>query len=244
MGGSGPYVEGLVQQTGDNYTVPLSRPLVEGQEVTISFRSIEGHATVNTLFHRRVPACPPGQKPAVASPVIAQNGVAANVSGTVRIRRWAESKGFITLKPGETVPFDATIDATKGRLTLTAVMPGGKTQSAAFSGAVFVPTQKQSSGLVTLTLADAVRCTNASPRSSVTGAPEQARPQLWGDGKGKFRTRGTYGAATGRGTRWLTTNTCTSTTFRVANGTVMVSDRIKNRTVIVKTGSSYTARRR
>ena len=27
--------------------------------------------------------------------------------------------------------------------------------------------------------------------------------KLWGDGKGKFRTKGRYAAATVRGTRWL-----------------------------------------
>ena len=31
--------------------------------------------------------------------------------------------------------------------------------------------------------------------------------KLWGDGKGKFRTKGRYAAATVRGTRWLTQDT-------------------------------------
>ena len=35
--------------------------------------------------------------------------------------------------------------------------------------------------------------------------------KLWGDGRGRFRTRGRYGAATVRGTKWLTDDRCDGT---------------------------------
>ena len=49
--------------------------------------------------------------------------------------------------------------------------------------------------------------------------------RLWGDGKGKFRTSGNYTAATVRGTRWLTQDTCAGTLTRVTEGVVSVRDK-------------------
>ena len=53
--------------------------------------------------------------------------------------------------------------------------------------------------------------------------------KLWGDGKGKFRTRGQYSAATVRGTKWLVQDTCTTTLTRVTQGVVAVNDFAKRR---------------
>ena len=52
-------------------------------------------------------------------------------------------------------------------------------------------------------------------------APPQKKPKtrkLWGDGKGKFRTKGRYSAATVRGTKWLVTDGCRYTRTRVTAG--------------------------
>jgi hypothetical protein len=46
--------------------------------------------------------------------------------------------------------------------------------------------------------------------------------RLWGDGKGRFRTRGRYGAGTVRGTKWLTKDRCDGTLVRVVRGRVAV----------------------
>jgi hypothetical protein len=66
--------------------------------------------------------------------------------------------------------------------------------------------------------------------------------QVWGNGKGRFRTRGRYGAATVRGTRWLTVDRCDGTLFRVAQGVVQVNDVPRRRQVTVRAGGSYLAR--
>ena len=66
--------------------------------------------------------------------------------------------------------------------------------------------------------------------------------RLWGDGKGRFRTRGRHGAATVRGTKWLTEDRCTSTKVSVKRGTVLVRDFVKKKNKIVKKGQSYVAR--
>jgi hypothetical protein len=75
------------------------------------------------------------------------------------------------------------------------------------------------------------------------GATKKSR-KLWGDGSGSFRTRGRYSAATVRGTRWLTQDTCTSTLTRVAKGVVSVRDEVKRKTVVLRAGKRYIARKR
>ena len=63
--------------------------------------------------------------------------------------------------------------------------------------------------------------------------------RLWGDGSGSFRSRGRFGAATVRGTVWLTEDYCNGTLVRVQRGTVAVRDLVRNRTVTVTAGKSY-----
>jgi hypothetical protein len=74
------------------------------------------------------------------------------------------------------------------------------------------------------------------------GARASARRRggrLWGRGKGRFRTKGRYGAGTVRGTHWLTENTCQGTLYRVVRGVVNVLDDTLGRTFAVGPGSSY-----
>ena len=83
------------------------------------------------------------------------------------------------------------------------------------------------------------------PEGAQGVAIAQKKPKsrkLWGNGKGKFRTRGQYSAATVRGTTWLVQDTCTTTLTRVTQGVVAVNDFAKRKTVLVKKGKRYTAR--
>ena len=68
--------------------------------------------------------------------------------------------------------------------------------------------------------------------------------RLFGDGKGSFRTRGRNAAATVRGTRWGVQDRCDGTLVTVQRGRVEVRDLVKRKTVIVRTGHTYLARRR
>ena len=66
--------------------------------------------------------------------------------------------------------------------------------------------------------ADAVGEADRVPegKASVVAAAKKPKTRkLWGDGKGKFRTRGQYTAATIRGTKWLVQDSCTSTLTKV-----------------------------
>jgi hypothetical protein len=65
---------------------------------------------------------------------------------------------------------------------------------------------------------------------------------LWGTGKGKFRTRGRYAAATVRGTLWYQADRCDGTYTQVEEGVVTVLDTVRNKTLIVRVGHSVLVR--
>ena len=67
--------------------------------------------------------------------------------------------------------------------------------------------------------------------------------RLWGKGKGSFRTKGRYIAAATRGTWWLTEDFCDRSVVTVKEGAMTVRDLVKKKTVVVKAGKSYVARR-
>jgi hypothetical protein len=65
--------------------------------------------------------------------------------------------------------------------------------------------------------------------------------KLWGDGTGRFRTRGLNSIATVRGTRWLVQDSCDGTLTRVSQGVVSVRDTAKRKTFLVRAGRKYLA---
>ena len=73
---------------------------------------------------------------------------------------------------------------------------------------------------------------------------ERKRPvrKLWGDGKGRFSTKGRYSSATVRGTKWLVIDRCDGTLTRVLRGVVRVRDFRKRKTVDVRAGRTYLAK--
>jgi hypothetical protein len=154
------------------------------------------------------------------------------LSGTVLVKLAGSSK-FVPLDPS-VIKNGAEVDARKGVVEITR-SDGGV---AKFYDGVFK--LSQSGGVTTLSLSE--KLTGCKKASAAAKKPKTRK--LWGDGKGKFRTRGQYSAATIRGTKWLVTDTCTSTITKVTQGSVNVRDTVKKRTVIVRAGRSYTARAR
>ena len=65
---------------------------------------------------------------------------------------------------------------------------------------------------------------------------------LWGSGKGKFRTKGRFIAATVHGTTWLTEDRCDGSRAFVQEGVVDVRDLVKHKTIQLGAGQSYVAR--
>ena len=106
------------------------------------------------------------------------------------------------------------------RLT-SAAGPGGRSRAAVFYQGVFVVTQTRGPSRSRSWRVGTLSC--AKGKKAQTSAKKKVR-RLWGDGKGRFRTRGRHAAATVRGTKWLTEDRCNGTLFRVKRGSVTVRD--------------------
>ena len=147
-----------------------------------------------------------------------------------------------------TVPFGATVDVSEGRLTMRADVGTLQVFGDGRNAARFVPRRAservngRTRTLIQLTLSggDFGVC----GRRRTAGRAQQNRGEvrsLWGNGKGRFRTRGRYAAATVRGTRWRTVDRCDGTLTVVRQGVVEVRDLTRGRTVRVRAGRSYLA---
>ena len=176
--------------------------------------------------------------PQLPPPVAGKTVNVKPVSGTVKIKRLGGTR-YVTLTAEAQIPVGSSIDTRRGRITITAAQGKGRTASADFFDGLFKLTQtKGAKPITTLTLTEKLSCAKAN---GATIAAKKKR-RLWGDGKGRFRTKGQYSSATVRGTRWLTQDSCASTLTRVARGKVTVRDFVKRTTVIVRAGKRYTAR--
>ncbi len=183
------------------------------------------------------PIVQPPPPPPVSPPVLDQ-AVNALPSGTVKIKLPGTGR-YVTLTAGAQLPNGTEVDARAGRVTIFAARRGGGTDQADFYAGIF--RISQAGGLTTLNLTEALSCPR--PGRARAAAKKKSR-KLWGSGSGRFRTAGQFSSATVRGTRWLTQDRCESTTTRVVTGVVAVRDNIKRKTVTVRAGRSYTARRR
>jgi hypothetical protein len=177
---------------------------------------------------------PPPQLPA---PVAGKSVNALGAGGTVRIRK-PGSKKFVELGPGQQIPVGTTIDTTRGRVTIVAA---GEQQATFYDGIFKLGQGKGAKPLTTLTLVQKLSCARAG--RAVTAAKKKKR-RLWGDGSGKFQTKGKHSAATVVGTIWLVEDRCDSTLTKVKKGRVSVRDFEKRKTVIVRAGKQYVARAR
>jgi hypothetical protein len=178
-----------------------------------------------TVAQQATPAPTPAP---TATPAPNQTVNALPVSGTVLVKAGGR---FVPLVPS-LIRNGTEIDARKGVVQITTAAG----EVARFYDGVFRITQAR--GITTLTLTEKLDC----KKRSLLAAKKPKTRRLWGDGKGKFRTKGSYSAATVRGTKWLVQDTCSSTLTRVARGVVQVEDFAKRKKVLVKAPKRYTAR--
>ena len=147
---------------------------------------------------------------------------------------------------GGTVPYGSTVDVTKGSLDLSTeagdltVYSGGGGITSKFK---LVRATSGKLKVVELRLVGGNFAT-CGKRTLAAGAT-QRKPirRLWGKGKGHFRTQGRFSTASVNGTTWLTEDRCDGTRTFVSTGVVSVFDRVKKKTVTVRPGQSYLARR-
>lgn len=184
---------------------------------------------------------PPDPAP---TPVQGRSFVAGRASGNVFIRIGTTDE-YRELTKDEGVPFGTVIDATDGHVRVTAIV-NGKLQTAEFWGGTFIVNQAKD-GWIEVKLFGTLKCKNGKPvtstsKKAVRLVKRKSKPKAWGDGKGRFRTRGKHSSATVTGTRWLVEERCTGTFTRVSRGSVRVRDFPKHKNVRVKAGKTYLAR--
>jgi hypothetical protein len=181
----------------------------------------------------------------VPPPVEGKKVNAQTKSGTVKIKLPGTNR-YIVLGPEQQIPTGTVVDTTHGRITLTTAVGGGHTQHADFYQGIFKVTQSTGhKPLTTLALAGPKpTCARAKAASAAKTKKKVKTRQLWGSGHGAFRTQGQFSSATVRGTTWLTQDSCAGTLTRVTAGVVSVQDFVRHRTVLVRAGKHYLAKRR
>jgi hypothetical protein len=175
-------------------------------------------------------------------PVIGKLINARPEGGTVRVKLRGKGK-FRRLTEGMQLPNRTIVDTRKGRIGLIAAAnkKGGLADADFYDGLFRLTLGKGKRPIVTLTLLEKLSCKGAS-KAATTAAKKKKKRRLWGDGKGRFRTKGSFSSATVRGTKWLVQDTCTTTLTRVKRGKVAVRDFVKRKTVLVRKNHRYIAR--
>jgi DNA-binding beta-propeller fold protein YncE len=171
------------------------------------------------------------------TPNLGETLVAEPVSGIVRVRL-AGSAAFVPLQTVRELPLGSTLDTRRGRVEVaTERKRRGRLQRGVFYGGLFKVRQRAAANFVT----------DLILRGSLTSCPDgeasaaRRTRRLWGNAKGRFRTRGRHSSGAVRGTRWLTVDRCDGTLTVVREGTVAVRDFTLDRTVLVDAGERYLA---
>jgi hypothetical protein len=180
-------------------------------------------------------------------------------AGAARASQSKPPKGFVRLEGAETIPFGSTLDTARGRVALRSAADTRRgLQRAQFYRGRFVVRQvrrprgkarRRSTKLITVLklTGSSFRRTCGTRVATVSQRRRRSRRRvrrLFGDGRGRFRTSGRNAAATVRGTRWGVQDRCDGTLITVRRGRVSVRDFGKRKTVVVRAGRTYLARRR
>jgi CSLREA domain-containing protein len=175
-------------------------------------------------------------------PVIREKVNMIPARGTIRVKRPGARRFQRLAADGAQLPVGTTVDARNGRVRIVAASDdGGGTDTAVFYGGIFKISQTKGRKPTTqLALTEKLSCGKAG--SARIAAKGKRKRRLWGDGSGKFRTKGKHSAATVVGTKWLVEDRCASTLTRVVRGRVKVRDFAKKKTITLRRGKRYIAR--
>jgi hypothetical protein len=180
---------------------------------------------------------------APGAPALGESLGVAGVSGAVRVKAsggsaWTDVKDDAGLVPDNTV-----VDARQGAAVLRVAVDAAGTQQAAWlAGAIFTVHQPAKPGGVTelvLHGGDFARCDAFGGAAAAHASAKRRSPvvrRLWGNGHGRFRTRGRYAAAVVRGTIWSVEDRCGSTVTKVLQGIVAVRDLVRGTLTNVHAG--------
>ena len=239
-------VEGLEADTKYHYRVVAENDA----GITIGPDRIFSTAALERLE----PVLPDGEKPAGEDPVPQPEPepefgktVVADGDGSVRYK--APGGHWQDLDEGAELPVGVALDARRGKVNLTTVGCRGHVQAGVFGGGVFSVRQpREACGRVDVYLrggsfASCGRPSHRAGSRNASASRSRKVRRLWGrDDGGRFRSHGRHSHATVRGTRWLTVDRCDGTLTRVTDGSVVVRDLRRHRSVLVRSGHSYLAR--
>jgi 6-phosphogluconolactonase (cycloisomerase 2 family) len=154
---------------------------------------------------------------------------------------------FVPISRLTNIPEGSVIDATKGKVKLiSAATTGGRTQSATFYDGVFKVnyvtgslTSAKKRYLITEAILQGAVGPCPKAKKSASSSARRKKRRLWGNGRGRFRTRGRNSSATVRGTWWYVEDGCKGTLTYVRRGSVWVRDKKRRKTVVIKKGQRY-----
>jgi CSLREA domain-containing protein len=235
IGGANPVTCAGTDQRG------TARP----QEGTCDIGAFEYVSPPTQASPNQPPPLPPADDP-LPPPVAGRTLNALPKSGRVRVKL-PGARRYVRLAEGQQVPVGTVFDTRKGHVTLVAAANrrGGTATSEFWAGIFRLGQNKKARPRTTLTLVEKLRCRKATKAGTAAKKKKRkTRRRLWGNGKGRFRTKGKHSAATVVGTKWLIQDRCNSSVTRVVRGRVKVRDFVKKKTVTVRKGNRYIARAR
>jgi hypothetical protein len=181
-----------------------------------------------------LPVAPPPPPPPVELPDIGRTAAATPVSGAVFVGTGAQRS---RLTERTIVPVTTELDATDGAVELVFETVEQDFQRGVFRDGSFTIHQGRNRTLVELVLTGEV-----ASEATTSQRRRRKRRRLWGNAKGDFRTSGRHGAATVRGTRWLTEDRRTGTFIRVVEGSVLAEAFERDQRRVLNAGQSFLAR--
>lgn len=219
-----------------------------------------------TVAGRGGDGCPQATVTALPPPVLGRRVNVQPVSGQVFVSVPAaaarasqtvpglKGRRFVPLSQARQVPTGSLLDTRRGTVRITSAQDArGTPQAGEFASGVFQVLQsrkRSAKGLTELRLKGSSfrRCRRArrSGARALVSARRSRRTirRLRGNARGRFRTRGRYSSATVRGTTWLTADRCDGTLTKVTRGKVAVRDLRRRKTIQLRAGKAYLARRR
>jgi len=135
-----------------------------------------------------------------------------------------------------------TLDASGCPVRLTAIRGKRRKASGDVSGGEVMVFQSSGRKVATRLKVARPECA-ASTRSTAAAASERRVRFKTRRRRGRWRVQGKFSLGASFGTDWTTVEACSSTTTIVRRGRVRVFDRVKRRTVTVRAGDRYVARR-
>jgi hypothetical protein len=153
---------------------------------------------------------------------------------------------FVPLNGPTEIKVGSSVDTTHGTIKLIAGLGGGKTNSANFNDGLFKVQQSHARNAYMVLVLQGGNFGVCRGRTlsafSVDAKRKRQVRRLWGNGHGRFTTKGRYSSATVRGTHWLVQDRCDGTLTRVLRGVVQVKDFRHHKTVSVRAGHTYLAK--